>query len=234
MRRIEEYWASFFGLSVDVYARQPIAIVPHRRLGDYRGVWMFTVGSAQILSAPSDLVDALRSAVEAHGAGPPFEGTDLIETLGTAVVKVVGPAYQGFLPKSDFRPSPSSARLLTLSDASALLELSKDCSEEEWGHSDIGDLNCPTFGLYAEGRLAAAANYRMESIDACAPGVITHPAFRGHGYGRAVLSAATADALDKGYLVLYQTLLTNLPAITIAEHLGFRQYGESLAVRLSG
>ncbi len=234
MSRIEEYWSSFFGLSIDDYVRQPIQIVPHRSLGDYCGVWMLKVGSARILSAPPNLVDTLRSAVEAHGADLPFEGTDLIETLGAAVVKVVGPAYQGFLHESEFRASPSAARLLTSSDASALVDLSTDCSEEEWEHSDIGDLNCPTFGLYAEGRLAAAANYRMESIDACAPGVITHPAFRGHGYGRAVLSAATADALDKGYLVLYQTLLTNLPAITIAEHLGFRQYGESLAVRLSG
>ena len=172
--------------------------------------------------------------MDAHGVGIPFEGTDLIEALGAAVVKAVGPAYQEFLRKSDFRPSPSSARLLTPSDTYALLELSKDCSEEEWEHSDIGDLDCPTFGLYAEGRLAAAANYRMESLDACAPGVITHPAFRGCGYGRAVLSAATADALDKGYLVLYQTLLSNLPAITIAEQLGYRQYGESLAVRMCG
>ena len=234
MGRIEEHWASFFGLSIDDFDRQPMQIVPHRSLGDYCGVWMLKIGSVRILSAPPDMVGLLRAAVKAHGAGSPFEGTDLIETLEAAVVKVVGPAYQGFLPEEDFRPSPSTARLLTSSDASALLELSRGCSEEDWEHSDIGDLNCPTFGLYAEGRLAAVANYRMEAISACAPGVITHPAFRGHGYGSAVLSAATADALNKGYLVLYQTLLSNLPAITIAEQLGYRQYGESLAVRLRG
>lgn len=56
--------------------------------------------------------------------------------------------------------------------------------------------------------------------------------FRGCGYGKAVLSAASQYALDHHLLVLYQTLVSNKPAIAVAQSLGFQPYANHVAVRL--
>jgi len=63
-------------------------------------------------------------------------------------------------------------------------------------------------------------------------GAPPHPAHRGRGYGRAVVSASMQHALDRGDLVVYQTLVANLPAVAIARALGCHDYARHLAVRL--
>jgi predicted GNAT family acetyltransferase len=61
---------------------------------------------------------------------------------------------------------------------------------------------------------------------------VTHPAFRGNGYGRAVVSAMTRAALDEGAIPHYQTLASNTASRAIARSLGFTEYAQTLAVRL--
>ena len=50
--------------------------------------------------------------------------------------------------------------------------------------------------------------------------------------GKAVVSASVQYALDRGRLILYQTLVANTPAVGIALALGMREYARHLAVRL--
>jgi GNAT superfamily N-acetyltransferase len=69
--------------------------------------------------------------------------------------------------------------------------------------------------------------------EAATIGVVTHPAYRGHGYGRAVVSAATGQGLEAGFIVLYQTLLANAPSVALATGLGYQPYATHLAVRLT-
>jgi predicted GNAT family acetyltransferase len=61
-------------------------------------------------------------------------------------------------------------------------------------------------------------------------GVITHPAHRGRGFGRAVVGAMTAHALRAGRAPLYRTLLANAPAVAVARALGYREYARTLAL----
>jgi len=64
------------------------------------------------------------------------------------------------------------------------------------------------------------------------PSVITHPAYRDRGHGQRLLSTMLETAVSGGTLVLYQSLLSNGPAISLAQRLGFQQYATLLAVRL--
>jgi len=86
--------------------------------------------------------------------------------------------------------------------------------------------------------VVAVARYRPAWEEAVSIGVVTHPAYRGRGYGRAVVSAATAQALEAGFIVLYQTLLANAPSanapsVDLATGLGYQPYATHLAVRLT-
>ena len=65
-------------------------------------------------------------------------------------------------------------------------------------------------------------------------GVITHPAGRGKGYGRAVVSAMTAHTVRAGKVPQVQTLQANLAAIALAEALGYEQVYSSIALRFDG
>jgi predicted GNAT family acetyltransferase len=156
----------------------------------------------------------------------------LLSLPGDEAERVIGPAYQAYLEPANFRPLPSTARLLTAEDEEALHRLSLACEEEEWESSTIEADHQPNFGCFENDQLVAVANYRMWSQTAAMPGVITHPQFRGRGYAKRVLSAATAHGLDNGFLMLYQTLQSNTPAIATAQSLGYQPYASHLAVRL--
>lgn len=63
-------------------------------------------------------------------------------------------------------------------------------------------------------------------------GVVTHPEFRGRGYGTAVASAAIERALRTTAVAEWRARSTNTASIKVALKLGFAPYGENLAVRL--
>jgi GNAT superfamily N-acetyltransferase len=230
METVDEYWASYFGLNAAELLSSEPQVVAHCELQGYQGAWLFRRGAKYIISAPPGLVPALRSVVRERGLG--LTDDDFIAALGDNVTRVIGPAYQGHLRANDFRPAVSDARLLSAQDDKALRDLQVACDEEEWDHSDIELERHPHFGLFADGRLVAAATYRVERGVAALPGLITHPGFRGRGYGRAVLSAAVQHGLNAGLLMLYQTLVANEPAIAAAQSLGYKPYATHLAVRL--
>lgn len=230
MKTVDEYWASFFGLSVADFMKHGTRVVPHAGLEGYEGVWLFRRGLSRIISVPPRLVEHLSAAF--HPRRGNLADADFVASLGGQVEKVIGPAYQGCLEATEFHPVVSRARLLSEADDTALRELAAACDAEEWEHSDIQIGHPPIFGVYTDGHLAAASTYRMETKGVAMPGIITHPHYRGQGYGKAVLSAATKHGLGQGQLMLYQTLISNMSAISAAEKLGYKQYATHLAVRL--
>ena len=231
MRKIDEHWAAFFGLSVADFMMSEPKVVPHAQLQGYQGAWLFRRGSPFVISVPPDLVEKIDGELQRQSQGT-ITDQDFVALFGEKVDKVIGPAYQGYLEESDFRPITSSARLLLPADDNALRKLAAACDAEEWEHSDIQIGQHHNFGNFAGGQLVAVANYQMETKFTAMPGIITHPAYRGQGRGKAVLSAAIEHGLSEGLLMLYQTLVLNKPAVAAAESLGYKQYATHLAVRL--
>jgi GNAT superfamily N-acetyltransferase len=153
--------------------------------------------------------------------------------FGDAVERLIGPAFQGTLVPEQFRPalSPHVRRLLP-EDRPGLLALRAACDPDEWSDIDFDPDEPEVFGYFARETLVAAARNMLWAPDAANHGVVTHPAWRGRGCGRAVVSASIQHALDRGRLILYQTLLANTPAVALARSLGVREYARHLAVRL--
>jgi ribosomal protein S18 acetylase RimI-like enzyme len=231
MMKIDEYWASFFGLSVTDFMKSKAKVVPHAQLQGYQGAWLFRRGASFVISAPPDLVEKIKKEVQ-HPSETTLADQTFVALFGDRVDKVIGPAYQGYLEEPDFLSVASSARLLSSADDNALHELAADCDVEDWEHSDIQIGQHSNFGIFVGSRLVAVANYQVQEETVAMPGIITHPAYRGQGFGKAVLSAAIEHGLSNGFLMLYQTRVANRPALTAAESLGYKQYATHLAVRL--
>src|SRR5262249_4981965 len=91
----------------------------------------------------------------------------------------------------------------------------------------------PLFGCFTIGNeLVAAAMLEERDEGVLFLGVITHPDYRGSGYGSAVASYAPSHGLAAGGILHYQTLEANIHSAAIARKLGYQQYGTTLAVRL--
>jgi RimJ/RimL family protein N-acetyltransferase len=117
-------------------------------------------------------------------------------------------------------------------DLPELQRLAAACDRTAWEHSGIDPARPPVFGCFAGDRLAAAGMLERWGDRLLHVGIVTHPDYRGRGYGKAVVSAMTAHGLATGGVLQYRTLQANLPSVGIAQALGFQRFARTLAVRL--
>jgi predicted GNAT family acetyltransferase len=81
--------------------------------------------------------------------------------------------------------------------------------------------------------MAAAGTLRNLDEHQLFVGILTHPEYRGQGYGKAVVSAMTEYGIGSGGVLAYRTLSSNNPSVGIARSLGYQEYATTLAVRLT-
>jgi GNAT superfamily N-acetyltransferase len=182
------------------------------------------------------MVEPMRQQLAGHSRDEVFTGAFLTGLFGNSVDRIVGPAWQGYADGSDFHPAATGGtRLLqqVCTDKSALQRLELACNRTEWEHSTIAWEQPPVFGCFVGEEIVAAGTLHPWGEGILGVGIITHPAHRGQGYARAVVSAMTAYGLAQGAILRYQTLQANVASVAVARTLGYQQYGQTLAVRLT-
>ena len=234
MQRIDATWAAFFGLTPAVFLLPGIQVVAHHQLADYQGLWLFRHHASLCLSVPPDLVEGLQAAIGANTAESLFSEASIQALLGSRIERIIGPAYQGYVERPQFRSASNPrVRALSRADQAALQQLADACEVEAWEHADIAFDEPHAFGCFVDDHVIAVARYRPAWGEAATIGVVTHPAYRGHGYGRSAVSAATGQSLEAGFIVLYQTVIANVSSVALATGLGYQPYAIHLAVRLT-
>jgi GNAT superfamily N-acetyltransferase len=231
--RVAAYWTSFLGCGPEQLDTPGTWVGPHAGLADYQGVYLFQRGETCIVSVPAPLLAMVTAQLAGRPATVSYDITRLRQVFGDAIDRVVGPAWQGYLRADDFRPVAGLlVRQLTAADDPALRWLADVCDEEEWESTGIGRSEQVVFGAFVGEGLVAAGMGEPRDATLLHIGIITHPAYRGKGHGRAVVSTICAYGLDVSLVPRYQALTSNGPSIAIARALGFTQYAETLAVRL--
>jgi GNAT superfamily N-acetyltransferase len=201
-------------------------------LSDYRGVYVWQMEQAIVISTPAAVESQTRAAVAGHSAVTLLDAAFWRGALGERVERVVGPSYQGFVDAGAFRRTPTrGARPLTPADGPALERFIAACPPGDWDDSAISRGDPLIFGLELAGSLIALAS-APEDGALRSVGVVTLPAARGMGAGRAVVGALTADAVAGGAILRYQTLRGNHASVAIARALGYEDVATALAIRL--
>src|SRR5262249_44829505 len=169
-------------------------------------------GPACIVSVPPALMSQVFPRLTRFTPEEAFDRNVLGALLGDRVAAVIGPAYQGYVDDTDFRPTdPLTARLLTYVHIPALHRLESACNPEEWAASGIDPQRQPLFGCFTFGSELASAAMLEERVEGILfVGVIPHPAFRGSCYGSAAASFATDHGLVVGGIHHYQSLEANM------------------------
>jgi len=234
LRRIDAYWAAYFGCRPGDFQAPGTRVLPHAALMGYPGVLAFRRGPSCVVSIPEMLP---RRLVDEIAARPPAGAADrdfLAGVFGNDVDTVTGPAWLGVADRGDFHPVPDPAvRLLDVGrDTPALRRLAEACGELAWRQSKIVFDRHPLFGYFEGEEVMAASAYAVLGGVLAYIGVVSHPAHRGRGYGRSVVTASMDHALGKGLLCQWRTLRSNGPAISLARKLGFQEYAETVDVRL--
>jgi GNAT superfamily N-acetyltransferase len=231
---VDTYWAAFFGCPPTVFATPTTTIVPHAALGDYHGLWLFRRHATLIVSVlPRDL----EQQDQAFGAisSASFEDVPAIESRIVAPIeRVIGPAYIGYADAATFQPyAASHTRLLTARDRAAFERFRLTCFSLDWEHggSELG--HQPVVGCFRDDAMVAAAGYEVWGGQIAHISIVTHPAYRGQGYGKAAVSAIAQVALEQGLIPQYRTLMSNTPSLAIGAALGFIAYAQSIAVRFA-
>jgi GNAT superfamily N-acetyltransferase len=196
-------------------------------LADYDGIFgLFRDGTVAV-SFPPDRVELLRHRLPSQ----PLTPARFADAFGGSSFTVIGPAYIGY---AEVVRSPSHpVRSLTECDASAAGALQAACAETEWEHggSIVGEH--PSSGVFVGSELVALAGYEVWGGSIAHMSVVTHPAFRGQGFGGSAVAHLAHAALAAGFVPQYRTLQENLASIRLAEALGFFRYATSVAVRLN-
>ena len=221
--------------------RSQVLVKPHGpRLADYHGIYAWLMDEVAIISAPPEWVAAAQAAVAGQTIGALRDPALWHAALGALIERIIGPSYQGYVDASTFRPPPSQSsgrpmpyvRRIAPADLPALERLIASCPPQDWADSAIQPDHSPIFVLEQSGELVAAASAPDDGAGVVSVGVITHPAWRGRGYGAAVVAALTADRLADGAILHYQTLGANRASVAVARALGYHDLATALSVRL--
>ncbi|MBB4634797.1 GNAT family N-acetyltransferase [Longimicrobium terrae] len=196
-------------------------------------MFILLMSGAPVVSAPPHLVQALASRVAAWTPASVSRPAALLAALtDLGAHEVIGPAFIGYAD-SVAGPAEPATRPLTGDDAPWVEALKAACSPEEWEHGGSDIAGGTAVGVFVDGRLAALAGY--EVWDGCIAhlAIVTAPAYRGRGLGRAAVGAAARAAVQRGLVAQYRTLDANAASVRIAHALGFVRFATSVSVRLA-
>mgnify|MGYP000365175353 CR=1 FL=1 len=234
LKRTHNYWRDVVGLELDKVSSSPV-IVSHQPVEGYHdfrgyhGAFILQRAESLAISVPPGLVRRIEEMVSSTKSS---SLKLLYEMFADYSDRIVGPAVQAFLEPDDFTPAhKGEARALSPNDFGLILDLQRACDPASWSHGGISPKDNDLFGSFAGVTLVSVAKLLPWNAKANNVGVVTHPAFRGRGYGAVAASAVVEKALEANKLVLYQTLKSNIGAIKLAQKLGFEIYGESLSIR---
>jgi len=230
----DQFWAGYLGVETSAWSVPGVSVNGHVGLRGYRGVWFFLRHKRLVVSAPDGWVPHIRkyfpSALPFDNA---TEEAPLRELFGDHFERRIGPAFQGSLRREDFVPiKAGNVRQPTVDDIQAIATFRAQCVD---GEVESGVDKAPLYrAAYFKGcQITALSGYRAWSDVAGDPCVLTHPQYRGRGWGTAVVSMTVELALNDGKVVLYQTLESNTAAVKIAKRVGYEQYARHVAVRLN-
>jgi GNAT superfamily N-acetyltransferase len=232
--RIEKYWTKEFGGSTDTLLKSGSKVFVR---SDNSAAFVFRYYECCIWHVPQRFAGSLQRSIQTHdGVDQVFTTGFIAAVFGSAAERILGPCPIAYCDDTSLRPAESlpPCRSLTKADKPAVERLAIDCGPEAWSHGGVElDAERAVFGCFADGRLVSAASYEVWGNAIAHVGVVTAPAFRGRGFGKAAATCATADALGQSLVPQWRTLESNVASVRLSQAMGFVPVAAHFLVRLA-
>ncbi len=211
-----------------------VVVSPQSQLCPDGFVGVVSIGAGVLATVPTDgLAAPVREVLttvtvdEATTPAPFAEAFD--------VPDVLGPAALAYVDTRSFRPAPARDGWgLAVVDPGSpeLMAFVNRCPEDDADESGLADATAPVSVVLDEGgAVIAACGWRVWSGTTAHVGVLTAPAARGQGAGRAAASAAVERVLAAGLLPQWRARIPASRAVAAA--LGFHELGAQLSLRVT-
>jgi RimJ/RimL family protein N-acetyltransferase len=222
--RLEQFHAAELGCDAALLGRSGVFVIASEKRarpgwGGYTvPILAVSTPGGGVVSARPDLADQARADVAARPSPGPLVAEDF-ERLRRLSRRAVPYAYclSGdilYVDRDHFRPIPGNARMLQSTDAGGA-----DLRRRFDGEIFV------VRGL--RGEIASWAAIKLKSNDVWELAVVTEAPYRGRGYAKQAVAAATGYILDHGRLALYIHDRTNRASARVCRALGYVEYCET-------
>lgn len=166
------------------------------------------------------------------GDGESVDEAQVLHRLERAGIVLHDPDQLAYLPLEEqsvlvAETTPDRTRRLTGADATAFAAMVAEAPVAELDAAYVELDHWLVYGTFLDDRLVSAASmYPWGGTRIADLGVITLPAVRGQGLGRATVRAISAAALRQGYEPQYRCQLANAPSLALARSAGFAAYAQ--------
>jgi GNAT superfamily N-acetyltransferase len=231
---INNYWVAHLGCPPSRLFEARVVVLPHSTFKGYQGLFLVRRGDSCIVTAPSEMIHLVHTAVHGRPVAEVFGSGLWRQVFADVIDRVVGPASLAYCDASTLVPDDQPGTLpLGGQDHAALTHLRHACGEEDWDRSGILPNHPVLYGHWIGGELVSAAGFELWGDRIAHMGVVTHPAHRGKGYAKAVVTALTRHAIEQGLVSQYRTIESNVAALSVGRALGYEEYAKTFAIGLN-
>ena len=235
-QEIFRHWTTYFGCPPATVQQAGATLVPADKYAGQRLIALWHIGAHTFVEHDPAYTQALARALADLPATAALTGDTLKQRWGADAIAEHDPGLLHYLYPPDLPPytppAPFVLRPLTLADAGAMAALHAANSPEDVDEGYVEVSHESAFGCFAGDQLVAAASgYRRTGfLDI---GVLTQPAFRRQGLGKATVGALCAWSSQQGLIAQYRCNATNVSSQGVAQALNFRLFCRSEAVWLA-
>lgn len=236
-RDVHRLWAERYGCDPTVLRQPGTRLIPKQRSADERGVHLWIIGEHRFAEVDPVLAPPLEQWLATMPPTHQISVEEIAHVLSSEPIDEVTTGHLYYLHPPDLRPFTVPERFwlrpLTMADAPALAALQADCTPEEVDESYVEVDHLVAFGIFDGASLVAAASgYRWGGF--LDPGVITHPAHRRQGLGRAVVGTLARWAIEHDIIPQYRHNTDNPGSAGVALRLGFRHFFVQHSIWMTG
>lgn len=231
--RVYQAWADYWACDPAFFARPGTSLRPHTVQHSSPGVHVWTIQRRVFIEYDPGRAGQLGQIIE-QIPGSVMVTADLLarhwrrQEIDAISYGLIFHLYPADLPERHL-PGGFALRRLTHSDDEQVRQLEEAVSVEEVSEAYVSvehEMACGVFQLRGQGETpvlvsAASAYERAGFVD---PGVLTHPDFRGRGFGSAAVHALCQWAIRQERIMQYRCNRENAASMGLARRLGFTQY----------
>ena len=220
-------WAAHFGCPVETLQRRGTTVLPLDRYAGQKLVALWYVGEHAFIQLDPAYTDQVGRVLAQHPPGASLSGDDLQRAWGAGMIASRDTGLVHYLFPADYKPCPApppfTLRQLTPADAAAMALLHQACPPEDVDEGYVEVDHEIAAGCFAGDQLVAAASgyTRAGFMDL---GVLTHPAYRRLGLGKAAVGALCEWTLAREMIPQYRCNVNNLGSHGVAVGLNFQFY----------
>jgi len=226
MSRVNQTWCDHFNLPIEIAVKPGTTLYKNDIRSEDSSLILWPVGQHIVLEIAPAVEEIVQQFLSTFSADHRVTLDDLKRAWGDNETEIM-PLYA--MDAAEFRPFqvslPYVLRQLTTHDQPAFDAFLAQCSEEDKDEGDISLDYMITFGIFDGERIVAGSSVYIWRgfIDI---GILTDPAYRKKGFGKALVSACTAHYLPGEKVVGYRHDVLNVGSRGIALGLNFTYYAD--------